>query len=78
MSRSKLQSKEVVRGDVTSSWMDGWMGQQESKDENAVQLLLLQKKSVVWHKLIGMKVCLLRRQIRPLFIPTSNIKDKVA
>lgn len=77
MSRSKLQSKEVVRGDVTSLWMDGWMGQQESKDENAVQLLLLQKKSVVWHKLIGMKT-LLRRQIRPLFIPTSNIKDKVA
>lgn len=31
------------------------MGQQESEDEKAVQLLLLQKKSVVWHKLIGMK-----------------------
>lgn len=53
------------------------MGQQESKDENAVQLLLLQKKSVVPHKLIGMKTPL-RRQIHPLFIPTSNIKDKVA
>jgi len=52
------------------------MGQQESKDENAVQQLLLQK-SVVWHKLIGTKTPL-RRQIRPQFVPTSNIKDKVA
>ena len=53
------------------------MGQQESEDENTVQLLFLQKKSVVWYKLIGMKT-LLRRQIHPLFILTSNIKDKVA
>lgn len=77
MSRSKLQSKEFVRGDVTSSWMDGGMGQQESDDENTVQLLVLQKKSVVWHKLIGMKTPL-RRQIHALFILTSNVKDKVS